>query len=569
MDLSVRLAQMRLALNHQWLRRVSLRLKFGIAVALGLANLPSSVRAYPSYSPSAELVCVAPYDHATTGSGNWGAGTGNTSREFLTVGQQYRIRQNGALARCRLYTVSTNQLTGFYLTVWRKDGATYDRVGISGNLCGSLVPGVITAIDLDAPLSVQEGDYYGYRLEIPTTALNVYQFFARTGVTGVTSYYVNNASPSPVDFDWTTGSSIAGAVLPIELWMSAPQVAFIGDSIIAGHPTHYSFLETTATTVIASTIERQFADLTGYTYQNLGIGSQKTADIAARFTADLLGIKPRLAIIEGGVNDLANGGSKANYLANMAGMLAAAQADTNVTTVAVLKILPWSNGTLTQMQARDDWNAALAVTVSNYAKASVVDASSYVGQFRTGGDAGNLWNIQAIYNADGVHFNQAGHSQIAQAIADALPLASGLELVTNFLPYAESFEGYAEGERPTVAQGWTINTAGQTQVTGEPRILNKLTNDYPWPLPLQVLHTKVLQLGMDAISNAVDSQIETCVVTDIKGWNKVGDQHPGSWFHMVNRTDTRMTTFEVKGDGYLDDLLIRSYSGDGSLLYIR
>lgn len=626
-----------------------------LAVAVGFASLSCSARGYPSYPPSADLVRVAPYDQAITGSGNWGAGTGNTFREFLTVGQRYRIRQNGAIARCRLYTATTNQLTGFYLTVWRKDGSTYDRVGSSGNLCSSLVSGEIATIDLDVPIPVQEGDYYGYRLE--STTPNGYNFFARTGVAGVTSYYVNNTNPSQVDFDWTSGSLLVGAVLPIELLMGAPQVAFIGDSIIAGHPAHYSFIETVATTAIESTIERQFANLTGYTYQNLGVGSQTTAGIVARFADDLLGVKPRLAIIEGGVNDLATGVSKANYLANMNGMLAAAQADINITTVAVLKILPWSNGTLTQMQAWNEWNAALVATASNYAKAIVVDASSYVGQFRTGGDPSNLWNIQAIYNADGVHFNQAGHAQIAQAIADALLLA-GPVLVINTLPYAESFEEYAEGERPTVAQGWTISTTGKTQVIGDESILRKLTNDYPWPLPLRAPHTKVLKLGMEAINNAVDSKVETSVITDfmllpirssempapellegmhlsvafnaegriavlhaatedgvsfstewhvlanspvvasedwvritivqdyvtkrfqvrlhgldaltdIKGWNKGGDKRPGSWFHMVNRTDARMTIFEVHGDGYLDDLWIRAYLGEGSLMSIK
>ena len=58
-------------------------------------------------------------------------------------------------------------------------------------------------------------------------------------------------------------------------------------------------------------------------------------------------------------------------------------------------------------------------------------------------------------------------------------------------------------------------------------------------------------------------------LTDIKGWNKGGDKRPGSWFHMVNRTDARMTIFEVHGDGYLDDLWIRAYLGEGSWMSIK
>ena len=49
---------------------------------------------------------------------------------------------------------------------------------------------------------------------------------------------------------------------------------------------------------------------------------------------------------------------------------------------------------------------------------------------------------------------------------------------------------------------------------GDQSILRKLTNECPWPLPLRAPHTKVLKLGMEAINNAVDSKVETSVITD-------------------------------------------------------
>jgi len=100
------------------------------------------------------------------------------------------------------------------------------------------------------------------------------------------------------NYDWSISSSLAGAVLPIGIYMQAPQSSFIGDSIIAGHPAHYSFLEHTTTTNIASTIEKQFGDITMYSYQNMGIGSQTTTNVSARFQADVLDSKPKLAIVE-------------------------------------------------------------------------------------------------------------------------------------------------------------------------------------------------------------------------------------------------------------------------------
>ncbi|MDD4972573.1 MAG: GDSL-type esterase/lipase family protein [Paludibacter sp.] len=407
--------------------KLKITFRFILIFSLLLASIPSPTSAYPAYTANSDLVIAGPYDTAASGSANWGITSGqqgNTSRDFITIGQKYRIRQNGSISRIRLYTVTTGDLTGFYLKIWRQDGSNYDLIGTSENLVSSLVSGNYATIDLATPLAVQEGDYVGYRMEATG---NGFYFFARTSQTGVSSYLITNTTPSENDYNWTAtppNTVMSGAVLPIELYMTAPQVAFIGDSIIAGHPAHYSFLETTATTNINSTIEKQFGNLTGYTYQNMGIGSQETANISARFTADIINLKPKIVVIEGGVNDIAGSVAKSTFIANWTSILDAAQANSSITTIIVLKILPWTNGSTAQMQTRDDWNSSLATLAAGYSKAIVVDASSYVGQFRAGGDAGNLWDIQTAYNQDGVHFNQAGHTQIAQAIADNLPKPS-------------------------------------------------------------------------------------------------------------------------------------------------
>jgi hypothetical protein len=79
------------------------------------------------------------------------------------------------------------------------------------------------------------------------------------------------------------------------------------------------------------------------------------------------------------------------------------------------------------MQERDRWNAALAALAATYTGAILVDASSRVGQFRAGGDAGNLWDIKPAYVAadgQGVHFTATGHEQIAMAIHDAIDAAT-------------------------------------------------------------------------------------------------------------------------------------------------
>ena len=99
-------------------------------------GLDSAQAAYPTLTPNSDLVIVGPYDTAVSGAANWGVttGQGNTSRDFITIGQKYRIRQNGSISRIRLYTVAVSDISGFYLKIWRKDGSNYDLVGTSNNL---------------------------------------------------------------------------------------------------------------------------------------------------------------------------------------------------------------------------------------------------------------------------------------------------------------------------------------------------------------------------------------------------------------------------------------------------
>jgi hypothetical protein len=87
----------------------------------------------------------------------------------------------------------------------------------------------------------------------------------------------------------------------------------------------------------------------------------------------------------------------------------------------VCKIFPWTEGPTEQLQLRD----SIAVDVrslltASYPSAVWVDVDSAIGQFRVGGDAGNLWDIKTIYNGDGVHLNAAGYLKVAEVIDTAI-----------------------------------------------------------------------------------------------------------------------------------------------------
>jgi lysophospholipase L1-like esterase len=394
---------------------------------LGLALLaPSALLAqaprvpiFPTLAANPDLVLCGPYDTIVAGTANWGTEVSGAahSREFLTLGQQYRIRQDGTVSRIRLNLQDAAGLTGFYFRVWRKIDQTYDLVGSSENLAPAMIAGPNT-LDLTRPIAVLEGDYYGYRAE-STTAAN---FFARTRA-NVSSYFVPDASAGSTDFAWEAQAKVKGRVLPIEIYMQAPILVGIGDSLMSGFPAHHTFLEVVPTGRIGADIVSYLGERWRVTRQNMGIPAQSVSRVVARFTSDVVNLKPRLALLEGGgAADIGSsdglGRTLETYLATFGKLLDACQA--NSIKPVVLLILPGGPGTpATQSRQRDSWNAALRDLAKGYAGAVVVDASPYVGVYRPDGAPNNLDSIDTPYSAGDIgHFTPAGYQRIAQAIVD-------------------------------------------------------------------------------------------------------------------------------------------------------
>jgi lysophospholipase L1-like esterase len=317
------------------------------------------------------------------------------------------------VSRIRVNLQDASGLTGFYFRVWRKIGSTYDLVGSSENLAPAMIAGPNT-LDLTRPIAVLEGDYYGYRVESGTAA----NFYARTRRDQVRTHYVTDASAGGTDVDWGSQPSVKGSVLPIEIYLQAPLLVAIGDSIIAGFPVHTTFLETFAgMTRPGNDIVTYLGEQWRVTRQNMGISGQLTQEIASRFTADLVNLKPRLALLEGGANDILRGvGTQSSFLANWKRMLDACQA--NGIKPLVLLITPGKAYNAAQSQKRESWNAALRSLAAGYPGAVVVDASAYVGANRASGPADNAWDIAPGYSPDGLHFTPKGYQRIAQAIVD-------------------------------------------------------------------------------------------------------------------------------------------------------
>lgn len=355
--------------------------------------------------------------------------TASPGNSYLIKNNESRIRQNGYVNQVAIALGANTNVTSIKLIVFRKDGATYDSVATSEELISKIQIGFDT-ITLDTPLLVNEGDYIGVGTLSSGATLGT---FPAKQITTANSLRFTTVSPIPTgnDYNWDALSA-STYKMQIKAFGAAPLAVMIGDSIAAGHPTHHSFIENSLTSALADSPSYQLYTLNNkYIVQNMGIGSQTSTQINARFAADVVALKPKMVIINGGVNDIAGGSiTKETFLANYTAMLNACIA--NDILPVVCKILPWTNGTNEQMQTRDDWMADLEALVNSatYNGAVWVDFDTAMGKNRVGGDAGNLWDLQTTpdYDNDGIHPTALGYAKMAEVI-DAAIVAKGYQLV--------------------------------------------------------------------------------------------------------------------------------------------
>ncbi len=335
---------------------------------------------------------------------------------YISRFNKSRIRQNGSVNQIEIYFASKPaELTAFYFEVWRINGTNYDLVS-SQNILSLVTGGTTNTITLPTPVTAQEGDYVGFGWTSSASPGNFLTSIA--GGTGA-SYNIVNASYTTTNYNWTAQTGTT-AYVPIKVYMaSAPNIVFIGDSLISGQNGNYSLIDGTFSAYDPTvSIPYKVGTALGLTYQNMGVGGSQTSGIASRITTDAVNLSPRIVVINGGYNDVRLGTSNATALSNWKTSLDAIVA-AGITPV-VLSIWPNNNRSDAEMRLIDSLNDDLRKLTSNYRAAIWVNASHYIGIFRTGADAGNLWNIPASYTSDGTHLTDAGYTQVSNAILDAL-----------------------------------------------------------------------------------------------------------------------------------------------------
>jgi len=364
---------------------------------------------YPSNGGS---VIVAPYNTSiATAVADFGQDGANMTREFLTSGWQSRIRQDGNINQLKFWIGDTSNIAELYITTWRYNGATYDRVSITANIIGLLsLNDTNTLKSLNIPAIY--GDYIGYRVVFSTPA-DI--FDARTGAGLYHETKSLNGVAGDTGFDWNSQTAHAQVIVPIEVYMEAPQIVMIGDSLTAGHKGNETFLEYTGDFNETFAYPYQLANLLGWSHQNMGIGSKTSVQIEARFDQDVIALNPRFAVLNSGTNDLAVGLTKTEFIdANKSMFDKCAMAGIKL---LVVGILPWSLATDQQMHDRDIWLDELVNLIRQYDNIGYIDTSEYIGINRATGPASNLWDQNLSYrDPDRTHWNATGYKVIANVL---------------------------------------------------------------------------------------------------------------------------------------------------------
>jgi lysophospholipase L1-like esterase len=377
------------------------------------------LRGIKSSKPLVSYAQAAAYEGIYTGSADFG---GVTNAWFINYANHSRIAQTGNITKIEFYVSSKpTELTNLYFTVWRKDGSTYDLIN-SVDILSLVTSGAgIKTITLPTPMAVQVGDITGMNWLGSTT---VPLFLSSIHTADACYYFLTN--PGTTNVNWFSGADgEALGYIPIQVYIKSPTIIFTGDSYPSGYPLYYPPADGAGFGGdITYSFPWKVANEFVWSFQNVGIGAETSVQIQARFKTDVTDKKPKYVVIDGGGNDIPMSVSAATTVASIRKMLDSC----NVHGIQAfyLSIPPFNTRTNLEMQDFDDRNDLIEAECIATG-AIFIDCRPVVGQFRSGGDVGNFWDVNSAYNSgDGVHLNNDGYEEIKDLIVGAISTFLGL-----------------------------------------------------------------------------------------------------------------------------------------------
>lgn len=366
---------------------------------------------------------VWPYGQAVT-IDQLAPGGAATSYEYINVGLPNRCRQGGRIVEVVLPVPTLTNLTGIYVKPWRLcTDTSYVLVGKTENLIGKseMIAGQVCTVPITTEIDVRHGDFIGayYTGAAFTNALS----FHNTANGNWSIYRRNNVAEAASTHNWSAETPGTSICFPIGIKVQSPHIVVSADSVDAGWPhnvTAVDFVNLGSRWRPEVAWLKPFVDfikrITGedIVYQNLSIGGQTSAQGLARI-ADVTDANPRYCVWGYMNNDINNGVAYETWRDNCKDAFDVMVA---ADIIPIMRFAPpctgWNN---TKMTTRDAWKASfMADVVPLYPTLMLFDPDVWVGQFRAGGAAGNLWDqVPAFAVGDGqAHFNDAGHAALAR-----------------------------------------------------------------------------------------------------------------------------------------------------------
>jgi hypothetical protein len=349
--------------------------------------------------------------------GTLGGGAGAVGRTFIQTGMRQRIRQHGYIRTIKMWVAVTGTGTPYKFKVLRPNvaGTRYDFVAESDAFLP--VGAGIQTYSFSTSMPCQPGDCIGVWLAGNN---NLARIAGKTLAGSEYGYVDEDVATSVEAAALTVGADF---VLNLEVTGIPPFVAITGDSIPEGHNTtsqwhgaqHGGFgpagnLESEP----GYWLRLHLGGASMLEYQNVALGSQTYAWVRSSAIAACLAALPQAILIHCGVNDV---GAARTWSAVLADLNAIRAAIPGSIDLFIDEILPWTAGSDTQAATIRTWNVNLAAWCSAN-NAILVRCHDAMGQIRP--STGQLDDLLAEYNYDGLHLSKAGVMRLAQLCAEGM-----------------------------------------------------------------------------------------------------------------------------------------------------
>jgi len=346
------------------------------------------------------------------------------------------VGRDGTVRGCKIKLVNKANIVALGITILRHTaGTSYKVIGKYPSeplSAGNLSEGVNTLdFGSDVIEHVRSTDLIGVICRSDTATIMNAMDAADTlpvddSATAKFRYYDSNSiSYSDIAVGSTydhAGGGAAFAVMPVAALMNPPKVIVVGDSISEGSPHNITYRRDDGSTN-PKDIDGSFAQIA---YRHVGWecelagNTQSSNNLAETYVNDMNTVMWAKALtdylhVHCGINDIADSRTWTQTLASLNDILTACRS--HGVQLILTSIFPCDNLDAAKSRIRDTFNSNIRNWSALHTDVLYFDLNQALGQFRSGGDAGNRWDLWNGFNEDDTHLSKSGAAMAAGLLA--------------------------------------------------------------------------------------------------------------------------------------------------------